>query len=139
MLSDSWGHLKWNVPIHVTGWKFLKSKIPFRYVVTKEETSLYVTQYRKKKLYLKERNYGNECLFQRMRDEMYVLSIKQQHMIKEIKKVKKRRAYGPKGDNKAKLNEMKAKNDLIQKEKDILKVENDVLKSKEQEWKTKRN
>ncbi|GFU24952.1 hypothetical protein TNCV_339971 [Trichonephila clavipes] len=88
MLSDSWGHLKWNVPIHVTGWKFLKSVIPFRYEVTEEETSLYVTQYRKKKLYLKERNYGNECFIQRMRDEMYVLSIKQQNMIKEIKKVK---------------------------------------------------
>ncbi|GFU25394.1 hypothetical protein TNCV_1488591 [Trichonephila clavipes] len=71
-----------------TSLKFLKSVIPFRYEVTEEETSLYVTQYCKKKLYLKERSYGNKCFIQRMRDEMYVLSIKQQNMIKEIKKVR---------------------------------------------------
>ncbi|GFT24486.1 uncharacterized protein TNCV_3253021 [Trichonephila clavipes] len=76
LLPDSWGHLKWNVPIHVTSWKFLNCKIPFRY----EMASFYV--YRSKKWYL------NECLFQRMRDEMYALSRKQQNMMKEIKRAK---------------------------------------------------
>ncbi|GFX42407.1 tigger transposable element-derived protein 1 [Trichonephila clavipes] len=44
-----------------------------------------------------EGNHGNECLFQRMRDEMYVLFRKQQNMMKEIKKVK-RVGRGPKDD-----------------------------------------
>ncbi|GFW00108.1 uncharacterized protein TNCV_3568951 [Trichonephila clavipes] len=126
-LPDSWGHLKWNVPIHVTGWKFLNCKIPFRY----EMAPFYV--YRNKKWYL------NQCLFQRMRDEMYVLSRKQQNMMKEIKKIKQEWAMDQKVILRAKLNEMKAKNDLIQREKDILKEVNDVWKTREQEWKTREN
>ncbi|GFS93718.1 hypothetical protein TNCV_798431 [Trichonephila clavipes] len=63
---------------------------------------------------------------------MYVLSRKQQNMMKEIKKVKQEWAMDQKVILKAKLNEMKAKNDLIRKE-------NDILKTKEQEWKTKEN
>ncbi|GFS62545.1 uncharacterized protein TNIN_134421 [Trichonephila inaurata madagascariensis] len=139
MLPDAWGHLKWNVPIHVTGWKFLNCGIPFRYEVTEEETPLYVTLYHNKKLYLKDGNQGNECLFQRIRDEMYVLSRKQQNIMKEIKKVKQEWAMDQKVILRAKINEMKAKNDLIQREKDLLKEENDVLKTKEQEWKSKEN
>ncbi|GFX42413.1 hypothetical protein TNCV_1519771 [Trichonephila clavipes] len=81
----------------VWGWKLLNCVIPFRYEVTEEETPLYVTLFRNKKLYLKKGNHGNECLFQRMRDEMYILSRKQQNMMKEIKKVK-RVGHGPKGD-----------------------------------------
>ncbi|GFS84888.1 hypothetical protein TNCV_528381 [Trichonephila clavipes] len=40
--SDEWGHFKWNVPIHVTGWKFLNCVIPFhpRYEETEEWTPL---------------------------------------------------------------------------------------------------
>ncbi|GFV77307.1 uncharacterized protein TNCV_874231 [Trichonephila clavipes] len=65
-----------------------------------------------------------------MKDEMYVLSRKQQNTMKEIKKVKKEWAMDQKVILKAKLNEMKAKNDLIRRE-------NDILKTKEQEWKTR--
>ncbi|GFT76334.1 hypothetical protein TNCV_564861 [Trichonephila clavipes] len=61
---------------------------------------------------------------------MYVLSRKQQNMMKKIKKVKQEWAMDQKVILKAKLNEMKAKNDLIRRE-------NDILKTKEQEWKTK--
>ncbi|GFW38955.1 uncharacterized protein TNCV_1829481 [Trichonephila clavipes] len=72
----------------------------------------------------------HECSFQQMRDEMYVLSRKQQNTMKDIKKVKKEWAMDQKVILKAKLDEMKAKNDLIRRE-------NDILKTKEQEWKTK--
>ncbi|GFY51543.1 hypothetical protein TNIN_377031 [Trichonephila inaurata madagascariensis] len=70
---------------------------------------------------------------------MYVLSRKQQNMMKEIKKVKQEWNMDQKLILRAKLNEMKAKNDLIQRKKDILKEENDKLKTKEQDWKTKEN
>ncbi|GFX33191.1 uncharacterized protein TNCV_2353601 [Trichonephila clavipes] len=139
--SDEWGHFKWSVPIHVTGWKFLNCVIPFhpRYEETEEWTPLCLHLYGNKKLYLKEGNNGGNGSFQRIRDEMYVLSRKQQNIMNEIENVKQEWAMDQKVILKAKLNEMKAKNDLIQKEKDILKQENDVLKTKEQEWKTKEN
>ncbi|GFY61245.1 hypothetical protein TNIN_435621 [Trichonephila inaurata madagascariensis] len=108
--------------------------------MTEEETPLYVTLYRNKKLYVKEGNpETRECWFQRIRDEMYVLSRKQQNMMKEIKKVKQEWTMDQKLILRAKLNEMKAKYDLIQRKKDILKEENDKLKTKEQDWKTKEN
>ncbi|GFS50694.1 uncharacterized protein TNIN_321231 [Trichonephila inaurata madagascariensis] len=139
--ADAWGHFKWSVPIHVTSWKFVHCMIPLhpRYEETKEWTPLCLNLYGNKKLHLKEGNNGNECLFQRIRDEMYVLSRKQQNIMNEIKKVKQEWAMDQKVILRAKLNEMKAKNDLIQREKDILKEENDVLKTKEQEWETKEN
>ncbi|GFU69272.1 uncharacterized protein TNCV_3285481 [Trichonephila clavipes] len=34
--ADAWGHFKWSVPIHVTGWKFLNCVIPYRYEETEE-------------------------------------------------------------------------------------------------------
>ncbi|GFX75656.1 uncharacterized protein TNCV_761241 [Trichonephila clavipes] len=125
--SDEWGHFKWSVPIHVTGWKFLNCVIPFhpRYEETEEWTPLCLHLYGNKKLYLKEGNNGGNGSFQRIRDEMYVLSRKQQNIMNEIKNVKQEWAMDQKVILKAKLNEMKAKNDLIQKEKDILKQEND--------------
>ncbi|GFW26060.1 uncharacterized protein TNCV_3317301 [Trichonephila clavipes] len=118
-VPDPWYNVRWGVPIHVTGWKFLNRVIPLH---TLDEEGLYLNG--NKKLHLKE------CSFQRMRDEMYVLSRKQQNTMKEIKKVKKEWAMDQKVILKAKLNEMKAKNYLIQRE-------NDILKTKEQEWKTK--
>ncbi|GFT24480.1 uncharacterized protein TNCV_3252971 [Trichonephila clavipes] len=36
--ADAWGHFKWSVPIHVTGWKFLNCVIPYRYEETEEWT-----------------------------------------------------------------------------------------------------
>ncbi|GFS47558.1 hypothetical protein TNCV_4219991 [Trichonephila clavipes] len=111
------------VPIHVTGWKFLNCVIPLH---PRDEGELHL--HGNKKWHVKDQ----ECSFQRIRDEMYVLSRKQQNMMKEIKKLKKEWAMDQKVILKAKLNEMKAKNDLIRKE-------NDILKTKEQEWKTKEN
>ncbi|GFV93009.1 uncharacterized protein TNCV_3427211 [Trichonephila clavipes] len=125
--TDAWGHFKWSVPIHVTGWKFLNSVIPHRYEETEESTPLYLNLYGNKKLYLKEGNNGGNCSFQRIRDEQYVLSRKQQNIMNEIKNVKQEWAMDQKVILKAKLNEMKAKNDLIQKEKDILKEKNDQI------------
>ncbi|GFX19210.1 hypothetical protein TNCV_3013541 [Trichonephila clavipes] len=123
------------VPIHVTGWKFLNCVIPLH---PRDEGELHL--HGNKIWYLKDQ----ECSFQRIRDEMYVLSRKQQNMMKEIKKVKKEWAMDQKVILKAKLNEMKAKNDLIQRERDLMKEKNDliqrenyILKTKEQEWKTK--
>ncbi|GFV49973.1 uncharacterized protein TNCV_1392541 [Trichonephila clavipes] len=127
LLPDSWGHLKWNVPIHVTGWKFLNCKIPFR--CERTEMPFYV--YRNKKWYL------NEGVFQQMRDEIYVLSRKQQNMMNEIKKVKQEWSIYQKVLLKSKLNEMNAKYDMIQRERDMLKEERDLLKTKEKEWETK--
>ncbi|GFX58662.1 hypothetical protein TNCV_249401 [Trichonephila clavipes] len=72
-----------------------------------------------------------------MRDEMYVLSRKQQNMINEIKKVKQEWSMDQKVLLKSKLNEMNAKYDMIQRERDMLKEERDLLKTKEKEWETK--
>ncbi|GFW99378.1 uncharacterized protein TNCV_3006801 [Trichonephila clavipes] len=133
-VPDPWYNVRWEVPIHVTGWKFLNCLIPLhpRYEETEE---LYLNLYGNKKLHLQDQ----QCSFQWIRDEMYVLSRKQQNTTKEIKKVKKKCTMDQKVILKAKLNEMKAKNELIRKEKDILKEENDVLKTNEQDWKTKEN
>ncbi|GFX34074.1 uncharacterized protein TNCV_4524151 [Trichonephila clavipes] len=130
--SDEWGHFKWSVPIHVTGWKFLNCVIPFHpcYEETEEWTPLCLHLYGNKKLYLKEGNNGGNGSFQRIRDEQYVLSRKQQNIMNEIKNVKQEWAMDQKVILKAKLNEMKAKNDLIQKEKDILKEKNDQIQRK---------
>ncbi|GFV57259.1 hypothetical protein TNCV_2822761 [Trichonephila clavipes] len=101
-----------------------------RYEETEELTPLYLNLYGNKKLYLKEGNNGRNGSFQRIKDEIYVLSRKQ-NIMNEIEKVKQEWAMNQKVVLWAKLNEMKAKNDLIQREKDILKEENDVLKTKE--------
>ncbi|GFX05811.1 uncharacterized protein TNCV_352301 [Trichonephila clavipes] len=136
-VPDRWGHLKWGVPIHVTGWKFLNCVIPFhsRYEVTEEETPLYVTLYGNKKLYLKEGNYKNKCWFQQIRDEMYVLSRKQQNMMEEIKNLIQEWTKDQKVLFKSKFNEMNVKYDVIQRERDMFKEERDLMKSKEKEWK----
>ncbi|GFX32280.1 uncharacterized protein TNCV_1324811 [Trichonephila clavipes] len=122
-VPDPWYNVRWEVSIHVTGWKFLNCVIPLH---PRDEEELYLHLYGNKKWHLKD----HECSFQRIRDERYVLSRKQQNTMKEIKKVKKEWAMDQKVILKAKLNEMKTKNDLIRRE-------NDILKTKEQEWKTK--
>ncbi|GFY19357.1 uncharacterized protein TNCV_4127441 [Trichonephila clavipes] len=124
-VPDPWYNARWEVPIHVTGWKFLHCVIPLH---PRDEEELYLHLYGNKKWHLKD----YECSFQRIRDEMYVLSCKQQNTMKETKKVKTEWAMDQKVILKAKLNEMRAINDLIRRE-------NDVLKTKEQEWKTKEN
>ncbi|GFX06623.1 uncharacterized protein TNCV_382191 [Trichonephila clavipes] len=90
-VTDTNRHLKWVVPIKVTGWKFLNCAIPLdrRFEPTKEETPLYLTL--GKKMYVKERNGADReecCSLRCIRDEMYILSPKQQNMMNQIKTVK---------------------------------------------------
>ncbi|GFX32991.1 hypothetical protein TNCV_5005511 [Trichonephila clavipes] len=47
--ADAWGHFKWSVPIHVTGWKFLNCVINYRYEETEEWTPLHLNLYGNKK------------------------------------------------------------------------------------------
>ncbi|GFX74869.1 hypothetical protein TNCV_3655071 [Trichonephila clavipes] len=91
--------------------------IPYRYEEMEGWTPLYLNLYSNKKLHLKEGNNRRNCSFQRIKDEMYVLSRKQQNMMNEIKNVKQEGAMNQTVILKAKHNEMKAKNELIQREK----------------------
>ncbi|GFV34023.1 uncharacterized protein TNCV_2065101 [Trichonephila clavipes] len=127
------------VPIHVTGWKFLNCVIPFhsRYEVTEEETPLYVTLYGNRKLYLKEGNYRNKCWFQQIRDEMYVLSRKQQNIMDEIKNLIQEWTTDQKVLFKSKFNESNAKYAVFQRERDMFKEEIDLMRSKEKECEIK--
>ncbi|GFX46308.1 uncharacterized protein TNCV_1234241 [Trichonephila clavipes] len=127
--SDEWGNFKWSVPIHVTGWKFLNCVIPFhpRYEETEEWTPLCLHLYGNKKLYLKEGNNGRKGSFQRIRDEMYVLSRKQQNIMNEIETAKQEWAMDQTVMLSTKLNKMKEKNDLIQRERDLMKEKNDLI------------
>ncbi|GFW62909.1 hypothetical protein TNCV_4452581 [Trichonephila clavipes] len=111
--SDEWGNFKWSVPIHVTGWKFLKCVIPFhpRYEETEEWTPLCLNLYGNKKLYLKEGSNGEDGSFQRIRDEMYELSRKQQNIMNEIENAKQEWGIYQMVTLSTKLNKMKEKND----------------------------
>ncbi|GFV77392.1 uncharacterized protein TNCV_3759221 [Trichonephila clavipes] len=112
-VPDPWYNVRGGeVPIHVTGWKFLNCVISLH---PRDEEEGYLHLYGNKKWHLKD----HECSFQQMRDEMYVLSRKQQNTMKETKKVKKEWAIDQKVILKAKLNERKAKNDLIRRKNDI--------------------
>ncbi|GFY71407.1 uncharacterized protein TNIN_139631 [Trichonephila inaurata madagascariensis] len=53
--ADAWGHFKWSVPIHVTGWKFVHCMIPLhpRYEETEEWTPLCLNLYGNKKITFK--------------------------------------------------------------------------------------
>ncbi|GFU08547.1 hypothetical protein TNCV_1272551 [Trichonephila clavipes] len=66
--------------IKVTSWKFIHCQIPFN---GQEES--YLTLHGDKKLYFKPR-YTLQILM----DEMYVLSSKQQNVMKQLKKVKEK-------------------------------------------------
>ncbi|GFS67053.1 uncharacterized protein NPIL_230021 [Nephila pilipes] len=131
---DQWGHSKWVVPIHVTGWKFLNCKIPLdpHYEPTEETTPLYLTLYGDKKVYLKkgEVEQDQSCSLQRIRDEMYVLSRKQQNVKNQVKDGKQKVKMAQESHWKCKVAEMKA-------ERDVFKMERDALKSRENEWRTK--
>ncbi|GFV01880.1 uncharacterized protein TNCV_4978321 [Trichonephila clavipes] len=91
-VTDTNRHLKWVVPIKVTGWKFLNCAIPLdrRFESTKEGTPLYLTLYNDKKMYVKEGNGADreECSLRCIRGEMYILSPKQQSMMNQIETVK---------------------------------------------------
>ncbi|GFU11662.1 hypothetical protein TNCV_5024911 [Trichonephila clavipes] len=109
----------------------------YPYEETEEWTPLCLNLYGNKKLCLKEGNNGGNGSFQRIRDEMYELSRKQQDIMNEIENAKQEWAMDQTVILNTKLNKMKEKNDLIQRENDLLKQENDVLKTKEQELNSK--
>ncbi|GFW26003.1 uncharacterized protein TNCV_3316751 [Trichonephila clavipes] len=77
----------------MTGWKFLNCAIPLdrQFEPTEEEISLYLTLYNGKKMYVKDGNGADReecCSLRCIRDEMYILSPKQQSMMNQIKTVK---------------------------------------------------
>ncbi|GFU11642.1 uncharacterized protein TNCV_5024771 [Trichonephila clavipes] len=78
-VRDKWRNLKWVVPFKVTGWKFIHYQVPFL-------GKAYLTLYGDKKIYLKP---GNSL--QILKDEMYVLSPKQQNVMKQLKEIKGKR------------------------------------------------
>ncbi|GFV98920.1 uncharacterized protein TNCV_200651 [Trichonephila clavipes] len=77
---DKWRHLKWVVPIKVTGWKFIHYQVPFN-----GQEERYLTLHGDKKIYFTPR-YSLQIL----KNEMYVLSPKQQNIMKQLKEIKKK-------------------------------------------------
>ncbi|GFX32322.1 hypothetical protein TNCV_4410901 [Trichonephila clavipes] len=94
--------------------------MPFhpRWEETDEWSEWYVTLYGKKEVHLKEGNNGTECSFQRIREEIYVLSRKQQKVMRQVKRIKQRWDMDKRVLFKSKLNEMKAINEKIQMEQE---------------------
>ncbi|GFT24476.1 uncharacterized protein TNCV_3252931 [Trichonephila clavipes] len=74
---DMWRHLKWVVPIKVTGWKFIHCQVPFN-----DQEERYLTLHGNKKLYFTP-GYSLQIL----KDETYVLSPKQQNAMKQLKEI----------------------------------------------------
>ncbi|GFW52995.1 uncharacterized protein TNCV_2803031 [Trichonephila clavipes] len=155
---DKWRHLKWKVPIKVTGWRFIHCQVPFN---VQEER--YLTLQGDKKIYFTP-GYSLQIL----KDEMYVLSPKQQNVMKQLKEVKEK--VQMERDNywntivaelklkrifEQKKNEWKAERDVLKSERDIskpkeslkpkemsldtFKAERDVLKSERDTIKAERN
>ncbi|GFQ71486.1 uncharacterized protein TNCT_396041 [Trichonephila clavata] len=123
---DKWRHLKWIVPIKVTGWKFIRCKIPF-------EGETYWTLYGDKKINFKES-------LQVFKDEMYVLSPKQQNVMNQIKEIKEKMQKERDDywkpivtDLKKELdvfnNEWKSKENERKAERNVLKSERDTFKA----------
>ncbi|GFW00009.1 hypothetical protein TNCV_3567991 [Trichonephila clavipes] len=136
-VRDKWRNLKWVVPIKVTGWKFIHCQIPFN-----GQEDSYLTLHGDKKLYFKP-----EYSLQILKDEMYVLSSKQQNVMKQLKEVKEkvqmerdnywntivaelkleRNVF--KNEFKSKENEWKAERDVLKSERDTFKAERNVFKT----------
>ncbi|GFW95402.1 uncharacterized protein TNCV_2971241 [Trichonephila clavipes] len=134
-VRDKWRSLKWVVHIKVTGWKFIHCQISFN-------DEAYLTLYGDKKIYFKP---GNSL--QILKDEMYVLSHKQQNIMKQLKEVKekvqmerdnywkpivvdlKRERDVFKNEFKSKENEWKAERDVLKPERDTFKAEGNVFKT----------
>ncbi|GFU29269.1 uncharacterized protein NPIL_321511 [Nephila pilipes] len=142
-VRDRWGNAKWGVPIRVTGWKFLNCVIPLgtRHEPTEDETPLYLTLYGDKKLYVTEEIGERDecCPFQRIRDELYVLSRKQQNVMNQVNDVKEKVKRAQESQWQGKVAEMKAERDVFQMERDTLKAKENEWKAKENEWKAKEN
>ncbi|GFW90548.1 uncharacterized protein TNCV_565861 [Trichonephila clavipes] len=144
-MRDKWRNLKWVVPIKVTGWKFIHCRILFN-------DEAYLTLYGDKKMYFKP---GNSL--QILKDEMYVLSHKQQNIMKQLKEVKEKvqmerdNYWKPivaylkmerdvfKNEFKSKENEWKAERDVLKSERDNFKAERDIFKANKNVLKTERD
>ncbi|GFU97378.1 uncharacterized protein TNCV_3889931 [Trichonephila clavipes] len=151
---DKWRRLKWKVPIKVTGWKFIHCQVPFN-----GQEERYLTLHGDKKIYFTP-GYSLQIL----KDEMYVLSSKQQNVMKQLKEIKEkvqmeRDNYWNtivaelkmerdvfKNEFKLKENEWKSERDVLKSERNefkternVLKAERDVLKSERNEFKTERD
>ncbi|GFY77633.1 hypothetical protein TNIN_165021 [Trichonephila inaurata madagascariensis] len=134
---DKWRHLKWVVPIKVTGWKFIHCQIPFN-----GQEERYLMLHGDKKIVFKP-GYSLQIL----KDEMYVLSPKQQNVMKQLKEIKgkvqmERDDYWKtivadlkmerdvfKNEYKSKENEWKAERDVLKSERDTFKAERNVFKT----------
>ncbi|GBN10905.1 hypothetical protein AVEN_18564-1, partial [Araneus ventricosus] len=144
-------YTKWAVPIGKTKWIFQNCVIPVekQYEPTDEETDFYVYMYGDKKLYFKvnpslldltmaewhayQASKGNT--FQLIREELYVLSPKQQNMMKQIKQMEEIMKDRIKAQWEYKYSELQAEKGMIGKERDALKIELTVVKTELSEWK----
>ncbi|GFX86626.1 uncharacterized protein TNCV_1994881 [Trichonephila clavipes] len=146
-VRDKWRNLKWKVPIKVTGWKFIHCQVPFN-----GQEERYLTLHGDKKIYFTP-GYSLQIL----KDEMYVLSPKQQNVMKQLKEIKEkvqmeRDNYWNtivvelklerdvfKNEFKSKENEWKAERDVLKSERDTFKAERDSFKAERNEFKTERD
>ncbi|GFW94128.1 uncharacterized protein TNCV_1978681 [Trichonephila clavipes] len=144
---DKWRHLKWVVPIKVTGWKFIHCQVPFN-----GQEERYLTLHGDKKIYFTP-GYSLQIL----KDKMYVLSPKQQNVMKQLKEIKEKVQMEQdnywktevadlkmergvfKNELKSKENEWKAERDVLKSERDIFKAERDIFKAYRNVLKTERD
>ncbi|GFY48927.1 uncharacterized protein TNIN_205831 [Trichonephila inaurata madagascariensis] len=136
-VRDKWRNLKWVVPIKVTGWKFIHCQIPFN-----DQDEAYLTLHGDKKIVFKP-GYSLQIL----KDEMYVLSHRQQSVMKQLREIKgkvqmERDNYWKtivadlkmerdvlKNEFQSKENEWKAERDVLKSERDTFKAERNVFKT----------
>ncbi|GFW26014.1 uncharacterized protein TNCV_3316861 [Trichonephila clavipes] len=136
-VRDKWRNLKWVVPIKVTGWKFILCQIPFN-----GQEERYLTLHGDKKIYFTP-GYSLQIL----KDRLYVLSPKQQNVMKQLKKIKEKVQMEQdnywktivadlkmerdvfKNELKSKENEWKAERDVLKSERDTFKAERNVFKT----------
>ncbi|GFY11866.1 hypothetical protein TNCV_4973661 [Trichonephila clavipes] len=144
---DKWRHLKWVVPIKVTGSKVIHCQVPFN-----GQEERYLTLHGDKKIYFTP-GYSLQIL----KDEMYVLSPKQHNVMKHLREIKEkvqmeRGNYWKtivadlkmerdvfKNEFQSKENEWKAERDVLKSERDTFKAERNTFKAKRDIFKVERD
>ncbi|GBN16676.1 hypothetical protein AVEN_224683-1 [Araneus ventricosus] len=124
----------WNVPIGITGFRFLNCVIPVdkRYEPTEEETDFCLYLHREKLLHFKmnpslldlsddewiayQASKGNTL--RSIRDEMYKLSRKQQNMMKQIKRMEEKMKTRINARWESKYSELQTKHETLQVKKE---------------------
>ncbi|GFU51074.1 hypothetical protein NPIL_29261 [Nephila pilipes] len=103
------------------------------YEPSEEHTPVYLSLHGGKKLYMKRGNAEQDVKlsFQRIRDDPYVLSRKQQNVMNHIKETK----MAQEDLWKCKVAERKAERDVLKTKETELKMERKLLKTKKYEWK----